>query len=335
MRLRTVRALITVGVVLAALVVALALAILLGGPRRLTPMESIESPFLRVDFSRLPPSSRFTARDGRALAYRAYPASGLVRRGSVVLVHGSSASSQSMHPLAAALAEAGFDGYALDVRGHGESSTRGRIDYVGQLEDDLEDFVAAVAPSHPRLLLGFSSGGGLALRFAGSPRQRLFDGYVLLSPFLHQEAPTSRPDSGGWVSVGVPRFVALTMLDRLGIRWFSDLPVMAYAVFPRDVDLLTPSYSLALAANFRPDADWRGDIRRASQPITVLAGAGDEVFRPERFADAFAEAGRAVPVTIVPGVGHVGLTVESVGTNAVVDAVRRLAAARAPSGPEQ
>lgn len=319
-----VRALKILGVLLAVIVAALALAILLGGPRQLPPMASIDSPFRHVDFSRLPPRSRFTARDGRALAYRAYPASGSVRRGSVVLVHGSAAQSQSLHPLAMRLAEAGFDSYALDVRGHGESGTRGRIAYVGQLEDDLEDLVAAVGPAHPRLLLGFSSGGGFALRFAGSDRQRLFEGYVLLSPFLHQEAATYRPDAGGWVSVGVPRIAALTILDRIGIRWFADLPVAAYAIDARSRDILTPSYSFALAANFRPHQDWRGDVRRTSQPMIVLVGADDEVFRPDRFAEAFEKAGRAVPVTTVPGVGHVGLTLEPAGMAAIVNAVQRL-----------
>lgn len=319
------RALKILGVFLAVIVVAPALAILLGGPRQLAPMASIESPFRRVDFSRLPPSSQFAARDGHALAYRAYPAAGPVRRGSVVLVHGSAAQSQSLHPLAMGLAEAGFDVYALDVRGHGKSGTRGRIAYVGELEDDLEDLVAAVGPAHPRVLLGFSSGGGFALRFAGSDRQRLFEGYVLLSPFLHQKAATYRPDAGGWASVGVPRIAALTILNRLGIRWFADLPVVAFAIDARDRDILTPSYSFALAANFRPHEDWRGDVRRASQPMGVLVGADDEVFRPERFAEAFEEAGRAVPVTTVPGVGHIGLTLEPSGIAAVVNAVRRLA----------
>ncbi len=306
---------------------SLALAIALGGPRPPPPMASIAAPFRDVDFSAVPSASRFPARDAVPIAYRAYPASGPVR-GSVVLVHGSSARSQSMHPLATALAAAGLATYALDVRGHGASGPRGRIAYVGQLEDDLEDFLSAVAPPRPRLLVGFSAGGGFALRVAGSDRQRLFDGYLLLAPFLHQDASTFRPGGGGWVAIGVPRLVALGIVNRVGITSLNGLPVTAFALDARDRQLLTPAYSYALAVSFRPHQDWRGDVRRARQPMEVLVGGEDEVFLPERFGPELERPGDPVPITIVPGVGHIGLTLERRGIAAVVDAALRVAVHR-------
>ena len=36
---------------------------------------------------------------------------------------------------------AGCETYAVDIRGHGGSGTRGDITYIGQLEDDLADLV--------------------------------------------------------------------------------------------------------------------------------------------------------------------------------------------------
>lgn len=116
-----------------------------------------------------------------------------------------------MHVLAQALAAQGYAVAALDLRGHGGSGVRGQAAYVGQLEDDLKDFMRALPYTGPQTLIGFSSGGGFALRFAGSQRQGLFDRYVLLSPYLHPQAPTSRPGDGGWVSVGLPRLVALAL----------------------------------------------------------------------------------------------------------------------------
>lgn len=193
-----------------------------------------------------------------------------------------------------ALADAGFAAYAIDVRGHGESGVKGQIAYVGQLEDDVESRRGgrtAAPPPAARVLERRRVRPARRTRVAGGERQRLFDGYVLLSPLFHQRAPTYRPGGGGWVSVGVPRIVALTILDRLGFRWFADLPVIAYAVEPHDRDVLTPSYSYTLATNFRPHEDWRGDVRSAAHPIQILVGANDELFRPERFAEAF--AGRA------------------------------------------
>ena len=86
--------------------------------------------------------SSYTARDGAKLAYRAY----LVPqpKKTVVLIHGSSAASISMHALAGYLQGQGMAVYVPDMRGHGDSGSKGDIAYVGQLEDDLEDFVNQV-----------------------------------------------------------------------------------------------------------------------------------------------------------------------------------------------
>jgi non-heme chloroperoxidase len=134
--------------------VIFALAIIFGGPGTPHPMGSITDPFNSVDFSDLPQLSRFTARDGTQLAYRSYaPATSAPSQGSVVLIHGSSATSSSMHPMAKELSAAGFTTYALDIRGHGGSGDKGQIGYIGQLEDDLTDFMRAVSPSAPVTLL--------------------------------------------------------------------------------------------------------------------------------------------------------------------------------------
>ena len=135
-------------------------------------------------------------------------------------VHGSSGSSVAVHALAKALAARGVETYAPDIRGHGASGTRGDIAYVGQLEDDLADFVAEIRkanPTAPLTLVGHSSGGGFALRIAASPIQNLFARTVLLSPYLGYDAPSSRKDAGGWASPDIPRIIAFSVLHRFGI----------------------------------------------------------------------------------------------------------------------
>jgi alpha-beta hydrolase superfamily lysophospholipase len=239
-------------------------------------------------------------------------------------VHGSSARSVSIHPLTKGLAQAGFVSYALDVRGHGESGEKGQVTYIGQLEDDLEDFMKAARPLGKKSLVGFSAGGGFVLRFAADARRRMFDNYLLLAPFLSQDASTYRPDSGGWVSIGMPRILGLIALNRLGISSFNHLPVTAFALPPEVHKLLTPSYSFALALNFRPHNDYRADISAASQPMEVLVGEKDDQFRPERFSSEFSSAGRAVPVTIVPATGHIDLTLKPAAVEAVVKSIGRL-----------
>lgn len=238
-----------------------------------------------------------------------------------MLLHGSSANSRSMHSMARAFAAAGWAAYALDVRGHGDSGTRGDIDHVGQLEDDLEDFVGAARPPAPATLVGFSSGGGFALRFAGSARQRLFAGYVLLSPFISEKAPTYRPDSGGWISVGVPRYVAIALLDKAGIHAFNHLPVVRYGLNDEAKKLLTPAYSFNLAENYRPRRDYQANIRAVAQPLRVIAGQDDEVFHSERFQDVFDAAGKEVRVELLPGIGHIALSLDEKALRAAVDAV--------------
>ena len=84
------------------------------------------------------------------LGFRHYPASGPATRRGAIFIHGSAGSSgTSNHALSAALAARGVETWAIDIRGHGVSGTRGDIGYVGQLEDDLADFVGLLS-ANPR-----------------------------------------------------------------------------------------------------------------------------------------------------------------------------------------
>lgn len=306
-------------------VMGCAAAVAWGGPKDIRPLASVNQPFKDVDFSAIPSAQHYTARDGTSLAWYSYPpastrADASARR--VVVVHGSSSRARSTHVLAQALAAEGYAVAALDMRGHGESGMRGQAAYIGQLEDDVEDFVRKVPHRGPQTLMGFSAGGGFALRFAGSERQALFDRYVLLSPFIHQDAPTARPDTGGWAAIGLPRIVALTLLNRVGVTWWNHLPVLRFALDETSRAGLTPSYSYTVATNFRPHNDYQSDIRNARGTVCVVAGQNDELFYADRFADLFAQAGKPVPVTLVPGVNHIGLTLDPVAVQTVAQACK-------------
>jgi non-heme chloroperoxidase len=266
----------------------------------------------------------FAKIDDFLLDYRYYaPAAGNCR-GSVVLVHGSSASSNSMHLLAKGFAGAGYEAYALDIRGHGASGVKGTIDYIGQLEDDLAAFVKAVSLTKPATLAGFSSGGGFVPRFAGSQRQAEFQSYLLLSPFLSPEAPNYRLGSGGWVSVGIPRVIGLTVLNRLGIRAFNGLPVTNFALSEEAKTFLTPVYSFALAANFQPQRDYEANIRAVHLPVAVVAGASDEVFVTEKLEGIFRKQDQPWSVTLLPGIGHIPLTLDAGAVSASIKAVEAM-----------
>jgi non-heme chloroperoxidase len=92
-------------------------------------LPSIGEPFRKVDFRDLPPAQTTPARDGTAIAFRVWPAAAAAAPERIVVaIHGSSASSFSLHPLGKALKGEGFTVYAPDMRGHGGTGRRGDID---------------------------------------------------------------------------------------------------------------------------------------------------------------------------------------------------------------
>ncbi len=301
-----------------------AAALVWGGPGTPAPMASINDPFKSVDFSHMPALKNYQGADGAKLFYREYAPQGDNIKGSAVLVHGSSARSDSMHPMATALAVAGVHVYALDVRGHGASLPKGQIAFIGQLESDLQSFVQTVQPPSPSTLIGFSSGGGFVLRVAASDMQTSFDSYLLLAPYLGHTAPNYIPDSGGWVSVGVPRIVALNALNVVGIRYWNDLPVVRFALTEEAKKFLTPEYGFNLATNFAANSDYQADLLSAKGKVAILAGDADESFNTQALQGIVQSAGKDWPVLLLPGVQHIPLTLEPLALKAIVDLTMQL-----------
>jgi alpha-beta hydrolase superfamily lysophospholipase len=299
-------------------------ALIWGGPGTPAPIASINDPFKSVDFSNMPPLKSYQGSDGAKLFYREYAPQGDNIKGSAVLVHGSSANSDSLHPMATALAVAGVHVYALDVRGHGASVPKGHIAFIGQLESDLQSFVQAVQPPSPSTLIGFSSGGGFVLRVAASDMQSSFDSYVLLAPFLGHTAPNYRPDSGGWVSVGVPRIVALSALNALGIRRWNHLPVTRFALTEEAKSFLTPEYGFNLATNFAANSDYQADLLSAKGKVAILAGDADEVLKTQELQGIIQTAGKSWLVKLLPDIGHIPFTLAPLALKAIVDATMQL-----------
>jgi alpha-beta hydrolase superfamily lysophospholipase len=302
--------------------VALLLTGLIACPVRLPPeLTSISDARKSIDFSALPPIERFQARDGTELAYRHYPPRAPATERIAIVVHGSSGSSRgAIHVLSSALAARGVQTYALDIRGHGASGTRGDIAYPGQLEDDLVDLVAEVRktnPVAPLTLIGHSSGGGFAIRMAGSKIQNLFARSALLAPYLGYDAPSSRAD-GGWASPDIPRFIALSALRGMGISWAESLPSVAFAVPPGSSKLLTATYSYRLPRDFAASRDFRGDFAAAARPVTIFAGADDELMFSDKFRDA---VGERATIRIIDRVNHMGILSDPAAVSVIADDV--------------
>ena len=287
---------------------------------------AITKPFADIDIKALPELLRYKARDGALLSFREYRASGNT---VAVLLHGSAGSSVDMHPLALALQREGITALVPDLRGHGANRPHGDVAYVGQLDDDLADFITREKPEFLNshwTILGFSSGAAFALRFAAdAPAGTLADRYILVSPYLRYDAPSVRqaqpgsPASQSWAAASVGRIIGLTMLNRLRVHIWNGLPVLAFPV-PGDIEETTREYSWRMYKNFGADDDYLADIRRAGRPMQVFVGDSDELLDAQALQREFQSQRSDVPVSILPGMGHSDMVTRPAAIRALVAA---------------
>jgi alpha-beta hydrolase superfamily lysophospholipase len=299
---------------------------------------SIDPTARAVMLAPAPPVERYRARDGATLAFRRFTPAGASAPPVVAIVlHGSSGDSRNLTRLGEALARAGVPAFAPDERGQGLSGRRGDIDYVGQLDDDLADFIAVVRRAYPNaklVLAGHSSGGGFTLRVAGEPLGRQFSRFVLIAPYLGRRAPSTNTNNG-WVSPNVPLIVLLAGLNQMGVTAFNGLTTVKFNLPPGAVSDLgvTPSWSYRMMNNYGPRGEtqlggepcYLEDARRAAAPIVVVAGAADEQMRADRYADAFKGLPRPVSVELAPGVRHMEAVSDPASVDLVVAAIKAAA----------
>ena len=267
---------------------------------------------LHAHAAEIPALGPFATRDGASLGYRYYPSQS---RTHLVLLHGSSGHSAHLHAFAKYLGSRGAASVAVpDVRGHGPSpKRRGDIDYIDQLEDDLADLVEHLRASRnaDRVVVGgFSSGGGLALRFAGSRHATLVQGVLLLAPYLGYGAPMIKRQASNtrWARADIPRIIGLMALNACGVTALNGATVLRFSL-PRQYrgNDETLSYSFRLMKGMHPD-DYRESLRRALGPMLVLAGSGDEAVHANSFSAAVLPYKPDTQVHIVKS-SHLGLIV--------------------------
>jgi alpha-beta hydrolase superfamily lysophospholipase len=300
-------ALHTIGIL--TLVASALLAVPVSRPPELA---SISAARNAIDTNNLPNLSRYQARDGSELAHRFYPAADGNTQKIAIVIHGSGGASSGMNAIARGLAGKDFAVVVPDMRGFGGSGTRGDIGYIGQLDDDIEDLVAELRRQFPEArlrLLGFSSGGGFALRVASGKLSTAFDRLVLLAPYLGSSAPStkSRKTSARWANANVPRFIALTFLQRFGVRMGESLPVIAFAVPPDSEAIHAAQWSYRLLVNFGAPADLASAFRRLKSRTVIIAAGADELIASDKFADIVKGIEPKIAVTILPGLRHMDM----------------------------
>lgn len=267
-----------------------------------------------LDFSRVAQDAQpmtpltYQARDGVALAYRHY---GIQNTGPlVVVIHGSGAFGAAYDGLARGVAALGAEVLLPDLRGHGTNpEPRGDVKYIGQLEDDLHDLIQLHrTKGQPLMLIGHSSGGGLVTRFAGGEYGATLDKAVLLAPFLKYNAPTTRPNSGGWARALTRRIIGLSMLNMLRIKALNHLTIIQFNL-PDGIrnglhkGLLTDSYSFALNTSFAPRNDYLADIA-ALPDFALIVGDKDEAFFADRYEPLMADMTDKGQYFVLEGISH-------------------------------
>ena len=271
------------------------------------------------------PIQSFQARSGSTLFYRSYGEQSAI---DLILMHGSGADSAYLSSLATWISSSGIARvWTPDVRGHGASPVRrGDIDYIGQLEDDLADLSSLIRSMNPHGVLvigGHSSGGGLAIRLAGGSYGGIADGYLLLAPFLQYDAPTVRPDAGGWAMPKTSRIVGLNVLNALGIRRFNDVTALEFNLPPVNrTGNETLSYSYRLMTGFNP-RNYVSDLQALEKPTLVLVGTDDESMYAEEFSVVFDAFAPHAHVELVPGATRLGLTVDAGVASLIVEWLER------------
>lgn len=254
-------------------------------------------------------SKTFTARDGVELNYTHVNAESGTAAPLIIMVHGSGWYAGQFDRLAWALRDVA-EVKALTLRGHGGNPIkRGDVDYIGQFEDDIADLIAE-DPRKP-ILLGHSSGGGLVVRFAGGAHRESLAGAILLAPFLQHDAPTTKPNSGGWAHVLTRRIIGLSMLNSVGIHWLDHLIVIQFNM-PREVldgplgSFATTSYSWRLNTSFAPRRSYLEEIAKLP-PFLLVAGGNDEAMSAEDYAPLMREVTDKGLYKIVNSAGHLDI----------------------------
>jgi len=278
----------------------------------------------------MPALQRYPARDGEPLAYRFYDSAA---ERILVFIHGSSYHGGGYHALAAYLSGAGAAKVVLpNLRGHYMSGRRrGDVDYVGQLEDDLVDLIAylrAEKRTGPITLGGHSSGGGLAIRFAGGAHAEAgISSYLLLAPIIPRAPSVRGGNAGGWANLHFKRLFGLLALNAIGIRGFNGLPLVEFnkpAQFWDGTETLSYSYRLNLSYHPRPA--YQSDIRALGGRTLVLVGGDDEAVDPDALRAVFAASDAQAQVTTLAGINHFGIFSQPAGLKAAAAWLRDLPA---------
>ena len=283
-----------------------------------------------LDFSGVLASSSTLPKDKRTMEFRrcALPICSPTQSNLIVLLHGSGWHGMQFEQLAQSLAKHAWVAVP-ELRGHGLSpERRGDVDHIGQLEEDVADLVDQLKDdTHRVTVVGHSSGGGLVVRMAGGIYRDRMDKAVLLAPFLQYDAPTVRPNSGGWAKPLRRRLVGISMLNNVGISAFNGMTVIQFAM-PEAVIVgplghtATTAYSFRMNQGYGPRRDYLKDVAQLP-PFLLIVGSMDEAFVADQFQEVLGQASQNGTYQIFEGLGHLDIVNDERTANYIIEHLLR------------
>lgn len=250
----------------------------------------------------------------------------------VVCVHGLTRNSLDFDRLAPWIAQSGRRVLALDVRGRGLSDYDPAADYrLPAYADDVARLLDSLGIARA-IFVGTSMGGLITMEMA-SVRPGLVAGAVIndIGPEL---ASAGLARIAGYVG-DPPRFslwieaadhVRKLNGDALPHYASTDWDAMARRMFREDEGTIAPAYDPAIARPFGDavlaDDPWgRWNALAADRPILLLRGAITDLLDAD-VAQRMVEAGSAITLVEVPGVGHAPMLDEPAALSAIAEFLR-------------
>ncbi|SFC32149.1 alpha/beta hydrolase [Pseudoalteromonas denitrificans] len=242
----------------------------------------------------------FLARDGIQLAYDTLTA--INSKATMIFLHGSTYNSRRYANIAKTLHAQSYDTCLLNWRGHGASEGEmGNVDYIGQLEDDLADFIAHYQKqsNKPLVIAGHSAGAVICLRYINKYGCDKISAVSFIAPAINGPLETARykQKSAKWqyrISYfraakpsKVPPASALqhapnlNMLPFIAAKLLPFMRTKAILRFPAsermarlEGRILNYSYNLMLSCDIN---NYPAAFNKVTVPVLMLCGEQDEV----------------------------------------------------------
>ncbi|MBH0229493.1 alpha/beta fold hydrolase [Halobacillus yeomjeoni] len=251
----------------------------------------------------------YTARDFTTLQFALHQNSMNEVDTAVILIHGITAELPHQEKFADAL-QMEADVYLPILRGYDQLNERGDLQYVGQYDDDLFDFVHFIKKKgYKKLLLtGHSMGAANILRLM-KKNPDIADHYFFLSPFFHPNLPVYYDDATdqfkGETNVDYKvyekRAMILMTLYKLKVPYLSHEKV---AEIPDEFDesgRLDLSFRL-MASRFLEEIP--NDIFHGiEEKVHTFVGTDDEVIQPFEL-ESWYENTFSLHLNIIRGTDH-------------------------------